>query len=265
MQLIPVYLYPNKVDVYTNVPTSWTTERYRNVYNRNVKLFRGLDNRVDVQVRNSDEKALDVTGYNVFFNFVRHGDQSLVFTRQCTVVDATKGRYYVNITKEDLYNLNNGFYQYSIHRADPSGNTTVMYVDSQYGAVANIEVVGDIKGNLIPSIEVKEFAEYSPNVFGETADTYFISSLIDAHYQEQIAKSTHTFALYSTGYDGSVKIEASLEESASPKHWTLVAPSFTITNESLKYLNIIGKWKWFRITHTPVKNSTGTFDKVIFR
>lgn len=265
MQLIPVYLYPNKVDVYTNVPTSWTTERYRKVYNRNVKLFRGLDNRVDIQVRNSDEKALDVTGYTVFFNLIRHGDQSLVFTRECTAVEISKGRYYVNISRDDLYNLENGFYQYSIHRTDANGTPSVMYIDSQYGAVATIEVVGDVKGNLQPSLEVKEFSEVNPYVFGETLDTFFRSSLIDAHYQTETAKSTHTFALYTTGYNGSVKIEASLDESSSPKNWTEVVAPFTITNESLKYLNIIGKWKWFRVVHTPVKNSTGTFDKIIFR
>lgn len=264
MQLIPVYLYPNKVEVYTNIPGTWTTERYRRVYNRNVKIFRGLDNRVDIQVRNSDEKALDVTGYTVFFNLVRYDNQSLVFTKQCTVVDSTKGRLYVTLTESELYDINNGFYKYSIHRQDTAGTKTPMYIDSQYGALATIEVVGDIKGELIPSREVVEFAEYNPQVFGESADPFFISSLIDTQYQNEVSSSTHTFALYSTSYIGSVKIEASLDESAAPKHWTTLS-TVSINNTNLEYLNLVGKWKWFRVTHTPDKLSTGKFDKVVFR
>jgi hypothetical protein len=56
MQFNPVYLYPNKVDVFTTPSDIWSTERYRRVYNRNLKIFRGVDNRIDIQVRNSDKK-----------------------------------------------------------------------------------------------------------------------------------------------------------------------------------------------------------------
>ena len=57
MHLISVYLYQNKIDVFTNAATAWQTERYRRVYNRNIKIYRGVDNRIDIQVRNSDQKV----------------------------------------------------------------------------------------------------------------------------------------------------------------------------------------------------------------
>ena len=264
MQLIPVYLYPNKVDVYTNVPGTWTTERYRKVYNRTVKLFRGVDNRVDIQVRNSDEKALDITGATVSFSLIRHSNQSLVVTKTCTPIDITKGRFYVTITEQELYDINNGFYQYSVYKETPAGIKTPLYIDSQYGAVATIEVVGDIKGNLQPSLDVIEFSEYNPGVFGEIGDTFFTSSLIDTNYESEVSNSTHTFAFYSTGYTGSVKIQASLDESAAPNNWTTIT-TISINNDPLTYSNVTGKWKWFRVVHTPITNSTGKFDKIIYR
>ena len=76
MQLISVYLYPNKIDVFTNASAAWQTKRYRRVYNRNIKIYRGVDNRIDLQVRNSDEKAADTTGSTLVFNLVERETQS---------------------------------------------------------------------------------------------------------------------------------------------------------------------------------------------
>jgi len=234
------------------------------VYNRTVKLFRGVDNRIDIQVRNADEKALDITGATVSFSLIRYDNQDLVVTKTCTPIDITKGRFYVTITEQELYDINNGFYQYSVYKETTAGIKTPLYIDSQYGAVATIEVVGDIKGNLQPSLDIIEFAKHDPRVFGETADPFFTSSLIDTHYQSEVSSSTHTFAFYSTGYTGSVKIQASLDESAAPNNWTTLT-TISINNDPLTYSNIVGKWKWFRVVHTPMTNSAGKFDKITYR
>jgi hypothetical protein len=70
MQLNSVYLYPNKVDVFTNLG-AWKTERYRRVYNRNLKIYRSVDNRIDFQVRNSDEKATSIENYYIVFKLIK--------------------------------------------------------------------------------------------------------------------------------------------------------------------------------------------------
>ena len=64
MQLNPSYLYSNRVDVYTNLGT-WTTARYRKVYQRNLKLYRGVDNRLDFQIKNGDERPQPISNLTV--------------------------------------------------------------------------------------------------------------------------------------------------------------------------------------------------------
>jgi len=259
MQLIPVYLYPNRIEVYTNVPGQWRNERYRRVYNRNVKIFRGLDNRVDVQVRNSDEKALDTTGYKVYFNLVERNKQSLVLTKECVVVDAIKGKFYVTLTEVELYDINNGFYQYSIHRQDSAGHKTPLYVDSQYGATATIEVVGDVKGDPTPSLSVTTFTYVQPSVTGYTNDPYYTSSIINANYDTSVSRGTHTFALYaSNGYTGNLTLQGSLSDSADPIDWVTIN-TLTLTGSTLTYYNTVGKWKWFRFTQQSHVGETAAF------
>ena len=80
MQQISVYLYPNNIDVFTNVG-AWTTERYRKVYQRNIKVYGGMDNRIKVQVKNADQKSLNITGSTVVFTIVGRDTQELILEK----------------------------------------------------------------------------------------------------------------------------------------------------------------------------------------
>ena len=261
MQINSVYLYPNKVDAYTNVPGEWLTERYRRVYNRNLKLIRGADNTVSIQVRNSDQKPVAVSESTLVFNLIGR-DQKLIISKDCLAVDADTGKFTVTITESELYDLNSGFYNYSLFKADAETNAkTPLYIDSQYGTNAVVEITGGIQGNPVDSLIVENFFYTNPATTGETGSAFYTSSLVDAQYQTTSVNSNHTFALYATGYTGSVEIHGSLDEGATPSHWTTL-DTVAFDNESLKYSNIVGKWKWFRIKHIPV---TGTFDKALYR
>jgi len=266
MQLIPVYLYPNKIDVYTNVPG--TTERYRRVYNRNIKFYRGIDNTVDIHVRNSDEKSLDVTGFNFVFNLINRNDQSLILSKDCTIVTAATGRLRVSLTELEMYSIQNGFYEYSIHKETRQTNNDSyvvikrdpMYIDSQYGAVATLEVVGDTRGNPLPSLEVTSFTETRPSVTGDTGDPFYISSLIDAKYNTSTAHSNHTFVFYFNNYTGSVVLQGSLSDSNDPTNlpWTTI-DTLPYVSANIEYYNTVGKWRWFRIKQKSHQGVTAVF------
>jgi hypothetical protein len=260
MQSISVYLYQNKIDVFTNAAAAWTTERYRRVYNRNVKIYRGVDNRIDIQVRNSDEKAADTTGSTLVFNLIERESQSLVIKKDCVLINATTGRYYVTLTQAEMQDIEQGYYQYSVYneiRAANGTNYTVtsrtpMYIDSQYGDKATIEVGGSGQGDLIPSKEINAFNVHMS--FDEGFDNYYISSIIDANPQTSTPQSLHTFQFYLNNYSGRVEIQGSLSDGGNPEIWSTVYTT-DFDNKDSGYANITGKYNFFRIKHTPNRNS----------
>jgi hypothetical protein len=273
MQLISVYLYQNKIDVFTNASADWKTERYRRVYNRNVKIYRGVDNRIDIQVRNSDEKAASATGSTLVFNLVERETQTLVAKKDCVALDAAIGKFYVTLTEAEMIDIEAGFYQYSIYkelRTDNSDGTylvssrTPMYVDAQYNMLATLEVLDSGQGDVQPSTAIKEFSFHKS--FNEPFDDYYVSSIIDAQPQTSTAQSFHTFQLYLTNYSGVVKIQGSIDEGATPKTWVDLE-TLTLSTSTLEYTNITGKYNWFRVKHTPNKLITnhGTVDKILYR
>ena len=58
MQKIQSYLYPNRIIVTADL-AGFTTE-YKNVYQRNVKIYNGVDNVIEFDIKNADQKRIDL-------------------------------------------------------------------------------------------------------------------------------------------------------------------------------------------------------------
>jgi hypothetical protein len=300
MQINSIYLYPNKLDVYTSDNTaSWTPERFRMVYNRNLKVYRGSDNRIDLQLRNSDQKAFNATGSTIVFNLVGRETQDLVLRKDCSIDDITVGRVYVTITEDEFLDIEPGYYSYSFHKETRTNIDSTdykvtsklpLFMDSQYGAIGTMEVIGGMEGKPydtktvdtfrkitnfdVPSIKDENVAplqsprpNFSQNYNTSGYEEFYISSHIDANPRMSTPQSLHTFQFYYNNYIGDVILQGSLGEGANPIEgsWTNIN-TFTITAaNSNEFYNVTGKYNWFRIKHTPDKNNTGTVDKVLYR
>jgi hypothetical protein len=265
MQLISVYLYPNKVDAYTNYLAAWKTERYRKVYNRNLKLHRGADNRVDIQVRNSDEKPYDVSSYDDFvFNLVNRETKELILSKGCTTQNLSTGKIYVILTESELSDIEPGFYQYSIigqirNETDNTviSNRTPFYIDSQYGAFSNLEILNDVFGEPVDSTKVKEFRDFRLST--ASPSIYMLSSIIDANPELSTPQSLHTFQFYCNNYTGKVTIQGSQSDGGNPGIWVDLDTADYIDQSTPAYKNITGKWNWFRIKYGATFNNSAQF------
>jgi hypothetical protein len=267
MQFNPVYLYSNKLDVFTNPLDSWTTERYRRVYNRNLKIYRSVDNRIDVQVRNSDQKASNITGSTLVFNLVTRETKDLVFQKDFSAMDLVTGKVTVILTEYEMLDIDPGFYEYSIVKeVRESIDSTdykvtsriAMYMDSQYDTLGTIEVLGDVLGEVTPSVTIDKFEYVDPFTTGNEDSKFFISSIVDTKPTFNSAGTLHTFQFYSSNYRGTVTIQGSLDEQgATPHKWVDIS---TVDLTTQRYKNITGKYNWFRIKHVPTQSSsTATF------
>jgi len=275
MQFNPVYLYVNKLDVFTTPTDTWSTERYRRVYNRNLKIFRGVDNRIDIQVRNSDQKASNIAGSTLVFNLVNRDTKDLVLQKDFTAMDLATGKVTVIIIADDLLDLDTGFYNYSIIKevrstVDSTDYTVTskmpLYMDSQYSTVGTLEITGDVYGGVADSVNVSTFNYTNPFTQGEDEPApWYVSEIIDAAPNTSPAYPVHTFQFYTTNYTGTVEIQASLDaQGATPREtkWATIATVNLLTE---RYKNVTGKYNWFRIKHTPATNNTGTVDKILYR
>ena len=275
MQFNPVYLYVNKLDVFTTPTDTWSTERYRRVYNRNLKIFRGVDNRIDIQVRNSDQKASNIAGSTLVFNLVSQDTKDLVLQKDFTAMDLATGKVTIIVTADELLDLDTGFYNYSIVKEVRStvdstdyvvNSKMPLYMDSQYDTVGTLEITGDVYGEVANSLVVDTFNYTNPFTQGAIEPfPFYTSAIIDAAPNTSPAYPIHTFQFYSTNYTGTVEIQASLESQGATPRDTKFSTVATVDLANEKYKNVTGKYNWFRIKHIPALNNTGTVDKILYR
>ena len=264
MQSISVYLYPNRVDAYTNPLTGSTLERYRKVYNRNLKLVKGVKNRVELRIMNGDQKKSNIGNQTVVFALVGKETNELILKKDCSIQDSTQGIAFLELFENELLLVEPGFYRYSLILETRSSiqnenhvviSNKPLYIDSNYGIEASIEIVGNIYGEPSDSITVTEFMP--KGVFNE--EKYFLSSIIEARSRLTVPQSTHTFQFLMTNYTGRVTIEASQSPSAGPHIWAPIA-FFDSAESNSHYENIVGKFNWFRVRHDPnAPSSIATF------
>lgn len=267
MQPNSVYLYPNSVDVYLNLSSDWINERYRKVYNKNLKVHRGGDNRIDLKLKNSDQKAISFTGYVPVF--ILTNDNKQILKKDAITVDAATGKSYVLLTEQELWEIEPGYYDYSVVLESRSAEgddyvvteRKITFIDNQYGSKSILEILSSVQGDVVDSLEISKFSVTKPSSVGEDESTFYTSSLINPNYETSYSSSSHTFVYYLNNYTGNLKLEGSLDDSSTPKNWSELV-SFDFVDQNIYYHNIVGKYRWFRIIHTPV---SGTLDKILYR
>lgn len=250
MQLNSSYLYPNKIELYQNLD-SWKTERWHQVYQRKFYLYKGVDNRLDLHIKNSDQKGRNITGYTVVFNILAIESGELVVSKQCSEYDVTTGRVFANFNEQDLWDIKPGFYHFSAYTLK-DGIKTPLYGDSQHGASGTLEVRTGAFEQVVESTELLNFSKINNDYF---------SSVVDAKPQFNSNSGLHTFAFYMDSFSGNVTIQGTLEDSTDPLDWVDIE-TITYANSGLTYKNITGVWGKLRIKHTL---ENGSLDKVLYR
>jgi hypothetical protein len=247
------------------------------VYNRNIKVFRSTDNQIEFQIKNGDQKPVNIVNTAIVFNLFNYETNTLLLSKDCDILSNISGNIRVIINEVELFDLNPGLYSYSLIQEtrdyDDNDNYIVvrkrpLYIDDQYGAVATLEIAGDVLGGIKPTVEVREFSYTNPSSLGEDDPLFFTSSIIDARPKISGPQSLHTFQFYFSDFDGTITIQGSISSSANPQDWVdiptnAISPGTNNFNpapeSSVIYKNVIGKWNWFRVKQTGHKGQLSSF------
>ena len=154
MQSLPIYLYPNSITVMLDLdPTTPGVNQV--MYQRDLKIQKGVKNSIQIQFKNSDQKRIPISNTSTYlFNMFDATYNRLLLTRPLTVLDdgATlnlRGLAELSLYASDTVGLDNGNYTYSITTIDPSDNSVVAaFANTYYGSNGTLVLTSDIYPNL---------------------------------------------------------------------------------------------------------------------
>jgi hypothetical protein len=260
MQTVSRYLLTNSVIVYQNGYHG----RNSKVYDRRLKIYRGVRNPITFTFKNEDQKKQDITGKTYQFNIIDTESKKAVVTRYLSILDdgsttSSKGTASVEITDADLLDLDNKFYEYSINEVKTDGSTLVTFADTSYVSSGTIELLDGAYPQFQPSQTITSFTVTT----GPLAKT---SGAINAYPGKNNNSALHTAAIYTTGFAGRVKIQGTMV-TTSP----VDADYFDIANvditasDSVVYQNFNGVYQNIRFSYGLNSGNTGTVDKILYR
>ena len=141
MITVKAYIYPNTAEVQVVDPTIFTV-RNRQVYSRPIKVYQGVDNPIQVIVRNQDQKAVDLTGSSVTATIQDPTNQVTIHSYVVTWADITKGLGQFTLQANVVNTLENRFYKLAFSTTVTSTDaTSPVYIDDNYGVPLDLEVL----------------------------------------------------------------------------------------------------------------------------
>ena len=255
MQKISSYLYPNRIILTADLAGSIPTE-YTNVYQRTIKIYRGVPNVLEFDIINADQKRIDLSTVTSLSLNVMDTSGNGLPNSPYTITPNTPitGLSRVTIPAIDIANLKDQYLQYSV-TAVISGVTTLLYGDTRFGATGTIEIMG----SAAPTAKTNRVYDTFTGEIDFAGNVMHHSSAIPAKFYEAVATTNLTFAVdISSGFAGTVYVEGTTDMTISINSWLNATKTTIFDNtssgtttsaESISSLTIpVANYNYFRVT-----------------
>lgn len=260
MQLVPKYLLNNSVTLTANLAGEIT--EYRAVYQRNINVARGIDNTIQFNVLNADQKPVSILNtYTPKFKLYDENNR-LIVERDGTVIETSTpskvGHFTVTISESDLLNIKSQYLHYTVFLLNDSDNTkTILHSGTNFENKGTIFVSAEEFPGPLDSYSVSTFTETNPSS-GE-----FVSEIVSAEPSINGNSALHTVAYYLDQAIGDIVVQGTLDNQPNANTFWSDVNTFTATSsDSIKYVNFNGVFNHLRFKHTL---TSGSVTKILIR
>jgi len=276
MQKIQFYLVPNRITVTTDM-AGFTTE-FRQVYTRTIKLYKGIDNTIEFEIRNSDQRRQDVGGATITAMFFDY-DRKKLFEVAGEMAQDMSGAYLVGtmsvvIPAATIANIDPQQLVVAVKMTKNSVDYP-LYADSQFGLVATCDLLNGYNAapDFIDQLNVFNYEFDANSYFSEIGQ---FGTRINEDYATAPTRSITCEIYPNLGFNGNVLIYATADKSnAGDVKWTLVdtvainASAWDPIDDAVvvsgNYNYVRFKYKKYVEPVEPYRTLTGNLDKIIIR
>jgi len=142
MYEIQSYLYDNIILVQILDQAKFSPPRNRTVYSQPIKVYQGIDNPLQIVVRDQQQKAASLSGYTMQMDIQDPFEKGAVESLAVTIDNAATGKCSVTIPKATTVALKQRMYYATLKLINTSTNAErPLYMDDNFGAQLKIEVL----------------------------------------------------------------------------------------------------------------------------
>jgi hypothetical protein len=185
------------------------------VYQRNVKIFKGIDNTIEIEVKNNDQKRIEIGSDSLKLTLMDK-DHNLVNTYTATSLeDSTQiGLAKITIPAIDLEDLEPQFLKFAVTRTNLLFEESLTYSDSQFGALGIIELKPLFKASTQTVTKYNRFTQetnYTSSRW-EERKVYYYSEAIPIDTSGAVPVTTMTINAYVNDFMGEIYVQGTEQE-----------------------------------------------------
>jgi hypothetical protein len=277
MQNLSVYLYQNNLVLTLDLDP---TVRGVNpiMYQRDLKIQKGIKNQIRIQFQNSDQKKITVSNTDTYvFTMFDAINRRQILDKELEILDqgttATRGLALLTLNESDTIDLTRTDYQFSIRKLETDGTYTPTYSNTYYGINGTLHLLQDIYPVLRDSVKIESFNKFYVD---DQMRYEHYSGIISADPEFNSNSALHTAVFYMTDYRGSVKIQATMDNSPTiNSNWATIETRTYDQFTGIDYVNFNGVYSFVRFIHVPGQGPVdpdndnpdyyGNFDKILYR
>jgi len=153
-------VYTTAVFLYTQrnivvVLSGPSPRRFMPVYSKPLTLHKGVDNQLQFQFLNQEQKPVDVTGLEITFRALDQTGSVILFQQTLTPVFSATGIMQLNLDLSTLVPITAQQCFYTLSIPSQTGNAHYpVYVDAQAQARGDLYIVNSVLPSVVPSLSV---------------------------------------------------------------------------------------------------------------
>lgn len=250
MQKIQFYLVPNIVKVTTD-RVGFSTE-FRQVYQRKLKLYKGIDNAIQLDVRNSEQRRQDVVGFTADVMFF-DADHKKLFQVTATPIVSQPGQLSMTVPATVLANVSPQQLMMAARLVDSNDLERALYIDGQFELFGSVEILDGYNEKLAPNTGIEDLT-----IFNYEFDSKeYVSEIgtFGTAINDDIG-TARTITVASTGnYQGDIVVEATRDKStAFGTQWTNIGV-WNVGTDATK--SFTGDWRFVRFRIARERGTRG--------
>jgi len=229
-----------------------SNRRYQTVYSKNLKIHKGVDNKLQFQFLNQDQKPVNITGKTLTCRLMSYDGSTVLLQKALIPLLPLTGIATLEVTMNETLGMDTALCYYSLSIPDGIFEFPV-FVDDNSGGRGIIDVVDSVFPKYVKSASLGLLPHDVPTV--EIPVTYYSEPYIGKD------ASNYTVQVEMIDYMGTIKIQGSAS-GVIGEWYDISEPSEYNDYSNTDYYNIDGCHVFLRVEFS---SSGGTIGKILFR
>lgn len=231
------------------------------MWNKPLKVFKGVNNVFDIVIQDFDQQPVPVGAYSFLFRALDNNEVSMI-SKPVGFKPDSNNRLLLEITRDEIADLDTGFYTWGISLVDEDGRERPLYLELNGGTRSTMEIGGwSYADDALVSATLSDWTLDSNSTPADDLITDVVS--LDVLASSQLSP-LHTFSIFKpTTLDGTLTVEVSTAPQGGA--WATAHSVALAAGTTSTYANFYGVYERVRFRFSPSPTSQGTPGTLYYR